>query len=131
MAGSWSQRRIAWRIKDDAAKKAQARADTLACEAWNERMRLLGGPAQPSPSLAAAINGGHPYLRVECNACHQNAWVDLRKIRRPGATAIWQLEASLVCHHCRRGTRFAPRATIEALCRTERQMGEPPYQPRD
>jgi hypothetical protein len=45
MSGSWSQRRIAWRIKDDAARQAQARADRLTCAAWNERMRLLGGPA--------------------------------------------------------------------------------------
>jgi hypothetical protein len=131
MSGSWSQRRISWRIKDDAARQAQVHADTLACEAWNERMRLLGGPVRPSPSLRAAINGGFPFLRVECNACRQNAWVDLTKIRRPPGTAIWQIEASLVCQHCRRGTRFAPRATIEALCRHDREMGEPPYQPRD
>ena len=44
---------------------------------------------------------------------------------------LWQLEASLVCQHCRRGRRFAPRATIEALRRYEHEMGEPPYQPRD
>src|SRR6478672_13078885 len=103
MGGSWSQRRIAWRIKDEAAKTAQARADALACEAWNERMRMLGGPAQPSPSLHAAINGGFPFLRVTCNACQQNAWVDLTKIRRRSITAIWQPEAALVCQHCGRG----------------------------
>jgi len=131
MSGSWSQRRTTWRIKDDAAKKAQVHADALCCEAWNERLRLLGGPVQPSPSLRAAINGGYPFLRVECHACRQHAWVDLRKVRRPGSTWIWQLEASLVCQHCRRGTRFAPRAAIEALCRHDREMGEPPHQPRD
>ena len=59
---SWSQRRVSWRIKE-AAKKAQVHADALACEAWNERMRRLGGPVQPSPSLSAAINGGFPFLR--------------------------------------------------------------------
>jgi len=131
MGGSWSQRRIEWRFKDEAAKKAQAHADALACEAWNERMRLLGGPVQPSPSLRAAINGGFPFLRVVCNACQQNAWVDLTKVRRAASTAIWQLEASLVCQHCRRGRKFAPRANIEALCRHDREMGEPRHQPRD
>jgi hypothetical protein len=128
---SWSQRRIDWRIKDEAAKKAQAHADALCCEAWNDRMRLLGGPLQPSPSLRAAIEGGFPFLRVECNACRQNAWIDLTKVRRPGATWIWQLEASLVCQHCRRGTRFAPRANIEMLCRHAGEMREGRYQPRD
>src|ERR1043166_2865968 len=127
---SWSGRRIAWRIKDDAAKKAQQHADELCCEAWNERMRLLGGPVQPSPSLRAAINGGFAFLRVECNACQQNVWVDLTKVRRPGSTWIWQLEASLACQHCRRGT-FGPRAKIERLCRQEREMGEARCQPRD
>ena len=34
--------------------KAHAHADTLAYEAWNERMRLLGGRAQPSPELPGA-----------------------------------------------------------------------------
>jgi hypothetical protein len=129
--GSWSRRRIEWRSKDEAARAAQQRADRLCCEAWNERMRLLGGPVQPSPSLAAAINGGFPFLRVECNACQQSAWVDLRKIRRPGSTWLWQLEASLVCRYCRRGQKFAPRANIERLCRTEGEMGEPRFQPRD
>jgi len=128
---SWSGRRITWRHKDDEAKKAQQRADELCCEGWNCRMRLLGGPVQPSPSLRAAIDGGFPFLRVECNACRQHAWVDLTKVHRPASTWVWQLEASLVCQHCRRGTRFAPRAKIEMLCRADREMGEAPYQPRD
>lgn len=128
---SWSQRRIAWRMKDAEAKKAQQRADELCCEAWNERMRLLGGPVQPSPSLRAAIGGGFAFLRVECNACQQSAWVDLRTIRRPGRTSLWQLEASLVCQHCRRGSRFPPRAKIEMLCRQDREMGEGRWQARD
>jgi hypothetical protein len=56
------------RIKDDAAKRAQNVADRLACEAWNERLRQLGGPLQPSPSIRAAVNGGYPFLRVACSA---------------------------------------------------------------
>jgi hypothetical protein len=127
---SWSGRRSRWRSKDEEARHAQQHADSLACEAWNARMHLLGGPVQPSPSLRGAIDGGFPFLRVQCNACQQNAWVDLSQVRRAQSTWIWQLEASLVCQHCRRGTRFAPRARIERLCRAHGEMGEAPFQDR-
>lgn len=106
-------------------------ADQLACEAWNERLAQLGGPLQPSPSLGAAINSGFPWLRVECNACQQNAWVDLTKIRRRPDTPIWALEASLVCEVCRQGRSFPPRAKIEMLCQHDKQTGPAPYQERD
>ena len=110
-------------MKDDEAKRAQQLADRLCCEAWIERLRQLGGPLQPSPSIRATISGGYPFLRVECIACQQNAWVDLRKVRRAPETPVWKLEASLVCAHCRRGTRFPPRAKIEMLCEYDGQIG--------
>ena len=128
---SRSGRYTAVRSKDDDAKRAQQVADRLCCEAWNERLMQLGGPLQPSPSLRAAISGGYAWLRVECNACRQHAWVDLREVRRPPETEIWKLEASLVCRHCRRGTRYPPRARIEMLCTHERQIGAPRHQDRD
>ena len=33
-------------------------ADNLACQSWNEKMWSDGGPAQPSPTIGQAINGG-------------------------------------------------------------------------
>ena len=128
---NWARRHSAWRWKNEQAQNAQKVADRLSCEAWNERLTQLGGPLQPSPSLRAAINGGFPWLRVECNACQQNAGVDLRKIRRPEETPIWALEASLVCHHCRRGRSFPPRARIEMLCEHHKQLGTMRHQDRD
>jgi hypothetical protein len=38
------------------------KADNLACQSWNERMWSDGGPAQPSPTIEQAINGGYPWL---------------------------------------------------------------------
>jgi len=128
---SWSKRHAEWRFKQQQAEQAQQVADRLCVEAWNERLMQLGGPLQPSPSLRGAINGGYAWLRVECNACKQYAWVDLRKVRRPPGTWIWQLEASLVCEHCRRGSRYAPRARIEMLCQHEHQLGALRHQDRD
>jgi hypothetical protein len=124
---SQHHRSIDVRIKDDAAKKAQQHANKLACETCNERLALLGGPLQPSPSLRAAINGGFSWLRVECNACYQNPWVDLKKVRRTGQTSIWALEASL-CEVCRRRRSIPPRAKIERLYQYDKQIGPAPYQ---
>jgi len=120
---SWSRRHSAWRSKHDAAESAQRHADKLACEAWNERLCQLGGPLQPSPSIRGAVNGGYLFLRVQCSACQQSAWLDLRKVRRPPETWIWALEGSLACQHCRERSRFAPRTKIEMLCRADKEMG--------
>ena len=128
---SWGRRHSDWRIKNDLAKRAQKRADEFCCEAWNERLRLLGGPLQPSPSMRAAINGGYPFLRVECSACNQHAWVDLTKVRRPRETWIWQLEGSLACSICRERSKFAPRTKIEMLCQRDRELGASPHQDRN
>jgi hypothetical protein len=42
-------------------------AGDLACQSWNERMWSDGGPAQPSPTIGQAINGGFPWLEVKCS----------------------------------------------------------------
>ena len=123
-------RGVSVRIKDDAAKRAQGVADRLCCEAWNERLAQLGGPLRPSPSLRAAINGGYPFLRVECNACQQSAWVDLTKVRRPPETWVWQLEGSLACQLCRPRSTFPPRTRIEMLCEYDKQAGPRPHEDR-
>jgi hypothetical protein len=34
------------------------KADNLACQSWNERMWSDGGPADPSPTIGHATNGG-------------------------------------------------------------------------
>lgn len=125
---SWAKRHAAWRSKRDDAAKAQQHADALACDAWNERILMLGGPLQPSPSIRGAVNGGFPFLRVQCSACRQSAWLDLRTVRRPQSTAIWALEGSLACQLCRRTSRFAPRTTIEMLCRHDREIGPLPHE---
>jgi hypothetical protein len=128
---NWGRRHSAWRWKIEQAEKAQKIADELCCEAWNERLHQLGGPLQPSPSIRAAISGGYAWLRVECSACQQNAWIDLRKVRRPPETWIWQLEGSLACSVCRERVRFPPRTKIECLCQHDMQFGVGRHEERD
>jgi hypothetical protein len=69
------------RLAQNAAREAQRKADILACEAWNERMDLDGGPAQPSPSTRAALNAGYRFLRVKCSGCKQRAYLRSRNRR--------------------------------------------------
>jgi hypothetical protein len=84
------------------------------------RMQVDGGPAQPSPSLRAAINAGFRFLRVRCSACRTRAYVDLGGVRRRPGAPIWTIEGALACEPCRGAGRRAPRATIEALARDRR-----------
>ena len=61
-----------------------------------------GGPAQPSPTLGAAMHYGYKYLRVRCSCCHQAAFIELTKIDRPATTPVWKLEGALACKPCHR-----------------------------
>jgi hypothetical protein len=64
-------------------------ADNLACQSWNERMWSDGGPAQPSPTLGQAVNGGFPWFRGTMlsvqdakqhrSRCHQETRLHLRE----------------------------------------------------
>ena len=105
------------RLAQNAASEAQRKADILACEAWNERMDLDGGPAQPSPSIRAALNAGYRLLRVKCSGCKQRAYLDLETVERRRGAPIWTLEGALACQPCRDRSARAPRATLERLAR--------------
>jgi hypothetical protein len=61
-------------------------ADNLACQNWNERMWSDGGPIDPSPTIDQAINGGYPWLEIECSRCNTPRDVDLAALKRPPTT---------------------------------------------
>jgi len=110
-------------LAESAAREAQRKADVLACEAWNERMTLDGGPAQPAPSLRAALNAGYRWLEVKCSGCRQHATIDLQAVRRRHGAAIWTLEGELACQRCRQGNKRAPRATLVRLAKQKIRTG--------
>jgi hypothetical protein len=82
------------------AKKARMEADRLACEAWNYRMLGYKGPAQPSPTMADALNAGYGYLEVRCHGCDTHQTVALAVIRRPKTTPVHELERYMRCKDC-------------------------------
>jgi hypothetical protein len=55
----------------------------LACESWNERMWADGEPIDPSPTADQAINGGCPWLQIECSRCRTPRDADLAALAHP------------------------------------------------
>ena len=99
---------------EDAAHRAREQADRLDIIAWNERMRA-GGPAQPSPTIGAAMRYGYCFVRVRCSHCHQSAFIELAEIDRARSTPVAKLEGSLACKPCRRDGARSPRGAVERL----------------
>ncbi|MCA1437747.1 hypothetical protein I6F33_33005 [Bradyrhizobium sp. BRP20] len=109
------------------AREARKEADKLACVAWNSRMLGYKGPAQPSPTIGDAINGGYPYLEVRCHGCDTNQTIALEIIRRPKTTPIHELERYMRCKDCSqvRGHPYK-RSELVALRPTKISASQPP-----
>jgi hypothetical protein len=52
-------------------------AEKLLCESWNERMWSDGEPINPSATIDQAVNGGFPWLEIQCARCKTPSDVDL------------------------------------------------------
>lgn len=111
-----------------AAQAAEARAkgealikqaDRLLCESWNERMWADGGPIDPSPTVDQSINGGHPWLEIECSRCKTRRDVDLATLRHPPTTFVHDLASRLRCSKCAKANR-RPSATLLQLAQRGR-----------
>jgi phage FluMu protein Com len=89
-------------------------ADKLLCESWNERMWANGEPIDPSPTIDQAINGGYPWLEIECSRCKTMRDVDLAALRRPSTTFVHDLAGRLRCSKCAKAGR-RPAATLLQL----------------
>jgi hypothetical protein len=76
-------------------------ADKLACWSWNERMWSDGGPIDPSPTVDQAINGGYPWLEIECSRCKAKRDVDLAALPHVSTTFVHDLATRLVCQKCK------------------------------
>jgi hypothetical protein len=94
-------------------------ADNLACQSWNERMWSDGGPIDPSPTIDQAINGGYPWLEIECSRCNTPRDVDLAALKRPPTTFVHDLAGRLVCQKCK-GAGKRPAATLLQLTPRQR-----------
>jgi hypothetical protein len=112
-----------------AAQAAEARAngealirtaDKLLCESWNERMWADGQPIDPSPTIDQAVNGGYPWIEIECSRCRIKRDVDLAALRNPPTTFVHDLASRLRCSKCA-GANRRPPATLLQLAQRPRQ----------
>jgi hypothetical protein len=95
-------------------------ADNLACQSWNERIWSDGGPIDPSPTVDQAINGGYPWLEIECSRCKARRDVDLAALPHVSTTFVHDLASRLVCQKCRKAGK-RPAATLLQLTPRSRQ----------
>jgi len=115
------------RASAERAAEARKKADQLACEAWNKRMLAFQGPAQPSPTLADALNGGYLYLEVKCLGCNTHQAVALDVVRRRKTTPIHELERYVRCRHCSELQDYPfKRSHLVALRRAKISTDNPP-----
>jgi hypothetical protein len=119
---SWGRRDVLRRQAFDYWREKQREADAAAVRYWNIRMEERG-PARPSPTLGAAVNGGYRFLRVRCTGCKQVAFVALEAVQRPAHTPLWVLEDALGCRRCGELAPFPPRARLERVTRDDRDVG--------
>jgi hypothetical protein len=94
-------------------------ADKLLCESWNERMWADGEPIDPSPSVDQAINGGYPWLEIECSRSKTKRDVDLAALRHPPTMFVHDLAGRLRCSKCAKANR-RPAATLLQLATRSR-----------
>jgi len=99
-------------------------ADDLLCQSWNERMWSDGGPADPSPSIDQAINGGYGWLEIRCTRCRTPRSVDLCQLPHVATTCIHDLASRLRCERCRAAGK-RPAAELLQLARRGPPAGDP------
>lgn len=76
---------------------AYAAAHRVACEEWTVR-QFIGGPAEPSPQIGAAISAGCTTLQVQCRACLHSCDVNLKEVIWPETKPVHTLP--LRCARC-------------------------------
>lgn len=98
-----------------AAADAQLRqAHFLSCEEWNTR-QFIGGPADPSPTIAEAIHGGVEMLEARCRRCGHTELVDMTLVIWPRDNQVHTLERALACRPCKQELRPKSRPELVAL----------------
>jgi len=111
MTGILAARSAEMRSKGEAMIQ---QADKLLCESWNERMRSDGEPIDPSPTIDQAVNGGFPWLEIQCARCKTPSDVDLAALKHPPTTFVHDLASRLRCRKCA-GAGRRPGATLLQL----------------
>ena len=74
-------------------------AHRLDCQAWSAR-QFIGGPEEPSPTIAQALHGGCDLLEAQCRHCNHAELVDLALVIWPRERPVHTLRRILYCAKC-------------------------------
>jgi hypothetical protein len=96
-------------------------ADNLDCQSWNERMWADGEPIDPSPTVDQALNGGLPWLEIECARCRTKRDVSLAELPHVATTFVHDLATRLRCQRCAKAGK-RPTATLLQLAPAPRHL---------
>jgi hypothetical protein len=99
-------------------------ADNLDCQSWNERMWADGEPIDPSPTVDQALNGGFPWLEIECTRCRTKRDVSLAELPHVPTTFVHDLATRLRCQRCAKAGK-RPTATLLQLGQRPRHSEAP------
>jgi hypothetical protein len=64
-----------------------------------------GEPIDPSPTIDQAVNGGFPWLEIQCARCKTPSDVDLAAMKHPPTTFVHDLASRLRCRKCAKAGR--------------------------
>jgi hypothetical protein len=99
-------------------------ADKLLCESWNERMWSDGEPVDPSPTIDQAVNGGFPWLEIQCARCMTPNDVDLAALKHPPTTFVHDLASRLRCRKCAETGRRPPATLLQLAWQSSHPRAE-------
>lgn len=99
-------------------------ADQMFAESWNERMWAMGEPIDPSPRIDQAVNGGYPWLEIECSRCKTRRDVDLAALPHPSTTFVHDLASRLRCSKCAKAGRRPPATLLQLTPRSRHASTE-------
>jgi hypothetical protein len=94
----------------DAADRALANAHRL-----DSALQFIGGPEDPSPSIANAIHGGCELLEVQCRHCNHAELINLTEVIRPREKPVHTLRGVLYCRPCELQTGNKRRPNLAGL----------------
>ena len=78
-----------------------------------------GKPAEPSPTIDQAVNGGYQWLEIESSRCKTKRDVDIAALSHPPTTFVHDLASRLRCSYADIGiisTRSPPTRPLSARC---------------
>jgi hypothetical protein len=128
-AAQWRKAESAYRrlvqeaAAHEAADRQLAEAHRLDCEVWSTR-QFLGGPDEPSPTIAQALHGGLELLEVQCPHCNHTELVDLALVIWPRERPIHTLRRALYCAECLKRSERTRRPDLIGL--RVRPSNDPP-----